>query len=115
MLWQIRPSNDLWINCHFFDEEEIEFSVDPREIVARPTLYVFGGLQATMRIKPQRPGSIAKCKVHVRPRVPELSYPGSRQQQSVGGAAAIVALQVPNFRFSTAKESQITDHYFSQL
>ena len=25
---------------------------DPREIVARPAFYVFGGLQPTMRIKP---------------------------------------------------------------
>jgi hypothetical protein len=37
-LWQIRPSSDLWINCNFFDQEEIEFSVDPREIDAQQHL-----------------------------------------------------------------------------
>ena len=34
-LWQIRPSEEVRINCNFVDTDEIEFSVDPREIVAQ--------------------------------------------------------------------------------
>jgi hypothetical protein len=30
--WQIRPAEQLRINCHFFASDEIEFDFDPREI-----------------------------------------------------------------------------------
>jgi hypothetical protein len=31
-LWEIRPLETVRLNCHFFDEGEIEFDLDPREI-----------------------------------------------------------------------------------
>jgi hypothetical protein len=30
--WRIQVGQRLWINCHFFDPAEIEFTFDPREV-----------------------------------------------------------------------------------
>jgi hypothetical protein len=38
VLWAITPSSGIVINCHFFTTEEIEFDLDPKEILGQPQL-----------------------------------------------------------------------------
>jgi hypothetical protein len=40
VLWQITPSAGVRINSHLFDESEIEFDLDPKEIVGQVELDV---------------------------------------------------------------------------
>jgi hypothetical protein len=36
--WQIKPSREIRVNCHFFTPDEIEFDFDPREILGQVQL-----------------------------------------------------------------------------
>ncbi len=40
ILWQIEPEGGIRVNCHFFDPAEIEFDLDPREVVDQAALDV---------------------------------------------------------------------------
>ena len=43
ILWQIEPAGGIRVNCHFFDPAEIEFDLDPREVVGQAALDVLCG------------------------------------------------------------------------
>jgi hypothetical protein len=36
--WHIRASDEIWINCHFFDASEIEFTLNSHDIVGQREL-----------------------------------------------------------------------------
>jgi hypothetical protein len=38
VLWEIRPTSEIKINCFFFSPDEIDFDIDPREIVGQSQL-----------------------------------------------------------------------------
>jgi hypothetical protein len=40
ILWQIEPARGIRVNCHFFHPAEIEFDLDPREVVDEAALHV---------------------------------------------------------------------------
>jgi hypothetical protein len=68
-LWQIRPSNDHSINCNFFDEKEIEFSVDPRDIDTQRHLHTMCDFISTIGRTLGKP--VLVC-IESEPRPPEL-------------------------------------------
>jgi hypothetical protein len=43
ILWQVEPTGGIRVNCHFFDPAEIEFDLDPREVVGQAALDVVCG------------------------------------------------------------------------
>lgn len=40
ILWQIEPAGGIRVNCHFFHPAEIEFDLDPSEVVDQAALHV---------------------------------------------------------------------------
>jgi hypothetical protein len=41
VLWRVSLTPSVYANCHFFDVHEIEFDLDPREIVGQDALDAF--------------------------------------------------------------------------
>jgi hypothetical protein len=67
VLWQIRPSDEILINSHFFDPDEIEFDFDPREIVTQRDLDVMCEFVCVLGRSLKKPVAVGIESVRQRP------------------------------------------------
>ncbi len=65
-LWSVSVAG-LTLNCHFFDEAEIEFDLDPREIVGQEQLDGVVGFMRTLASATNRPALMTPENMHGAP------------------------------------------------